>query len=399
MKPAVDDSRLETELVKKAIKNWDLNRLLGLQEEVTREIADRVQVLENEIERLKERPDLSNHFTQHIEHDSGQNGGHPLLKIEENENANLREEEDRHQMSKKRKISNSGHETKNQSAQSSQALGGQEDFLIPGTLDMQSKDINFSSPLKPAQTVEAKFDKSSPIRRRHLAVISDSEGELEWSDTEDQEPLDPGTIQVKAETEGELHAALANDFENESPPRRRKYTLNENPFSKKPWIFEDFKANDSIAASVKPGVSASVARISRFQSAAGIPVLNQKLVLNPHKGFELVNDNRMVTNANGKSDGIDGVFDNLRQRSKSPPGYGRLDFPNTQENDADIVKSREILYNKTKDRFLMATRSDLSPSKRGFVFRNMQLNDIVNEGDFEWDLKSLQIFSRAKVRK
>ncbi|CEP60513.1 ssDNA endodeoxyribonuclease SAE2 LALA0_S01e12640g [Lachancea lanzarotensis] len=395
---AVDDPLVETALVKKALKSWDLKRLLGLQDELTREIEDRVQLLEIEIETLKGR--------KGVEDGLKRGGKFPLVKVEEKENLPFHQE---HQattqlthVGKKRKISSSGAETGNVSAQSSQTIEAQEEFLIPGTLDMQSKDINFSSPLKPAQTDERKSEKSSPTRH-HLAVISDSEGELEWSDTEDQrDSLKSGPVQVKTEPERRhddfLHNVLKCEPPRPSKPSKPKVVFNANPFSKRPWIFEDFKANDAISSSAKPGTNFALARISRFQSATGVPVLNQKVVLNPHKGFELVTEEPVIIPTAQTSHGVDEVFDNLRQRSKSPPGYGRLDFPNTQENDADIVKSREILYNKTKDRFLMATRSDLSPSKRDFVFRNVQLNDIVNKGDFEWDMKSLQIFCRAKVR-
>lgn len=71
-----------------------------------------------------------------------------------------------------------------------------------------------------------------------------------------------------------------------------------------------------------------------------------------------------------------------------------MDFPNTQENLEDRKKSQEIMFAKTKDRFYLATKSAVPLEKREYYFRNNELNEIINGGNFTWDEKGLQIFKR-----
>ncbi|SCU92631.1 LAME_0F00804g1_1 [Lachancea meyersii CBS 8951] len=401
MRRSAGHPRLEEDLVRDDLKKWDLKQLFSLQEALTREIGERVNNLEEHVKSLGEIQFLMANGKREESQGNVELGrSFPYARKRENvekiacqEDSGSQSLEDQlplTQREKKQKVSSSV-KSRNSPLRANLAAAIDE-YSIPGTLDMQSKEIDFSSPLKPASAHAANCQKSSPIKH-HLAVISDSEGELDWSDTEEREPVNPSSIQVKREPQ-----ELFNVVHNERMEFQRKLSLNENPFTKKPWIFEDFKANELLAISNKTTPYAAFSKISKFQSAAGAPVLNKKLVLHPDRGFELVTENVPTPTGHASENGVEAEFDNMRQRSRSPPGFGRLDFPNTQENNNDVMKSREILYNKTKDRFLIATRSDISPNKREFVFRNGKLNDIINEGHFEWDAKSLKIFSRARVR-
>lgn len=84
----------------------------------------------------------------------------------------------------------------------------------------------------------------------------------------------------------------------------------------------------------------------------------------------------------------------MRNRSPSPPGYGRLDFPSTQERADDKSKAQSIIRDKTLYRFLEATNNRVPPMKREFLFKKRELNDVVDDGNFDWTEESLEIFSR-----
>ncbi|SCV00694.1 LANO_0F08130g1_1 [Lachancea nothofagi CBS 11611] len=376
-------SQSEVVLVKNALKNWHIKELLKLQIELTQEIEERVGILLNDqtsvndiksdvgVSHLKRERDSSQELPVECGVKDESLGALLEDKVDENNELPLT------QIEKKQKLQNAEQSFDPKSSQPAFF----DEFLIPGTLDMQSKEIDFSSPLKVVGLNDARLQKSSPIKRK-LAVISDSEGDLDWSDTEERKSSNAETPTTRID---------------ERTSNTVKLDLNENPFTKKPWIYEDFKLNEIANNAHKGRLNVVSSKLSKFHSAAGKPPQKQKLVLHPDRGFEFVteddSENEVVTN-----DDQDDQFANLRQRSKSPPGFGRLDFPNTQENMADMTKSREILYNKTRHRFLTATRSDLPPSKRQFLFRNIVLNNVVNEGNFEWDPSHLQIFSRARIR-
>lgn len=371
MEPALNHPSNEAQWIKVVIQDWDLDDLLRLQIDLTRIIQRRVSALrkleavlecEKEVPKIKTEsviPEqdkvteskVRNGFKRQGNFDLGssQISGLQYLKDGERLKAGT---------------------TQIESSQPEP----QDEFSIPGTLDMQSKEIDFSSPLKPGGQADSKQQKSSPIKRQ-LAIISDSEGDIDWSDSEDHAAHDVSGKKQRIE-----------------PP---SFNLNTNPITNKPWIFEDFKVNDLFKPYDRGRTNHELAKISKFHAIVGQPASHEKLVLHPDRGFEMVKENQPHVNQQ-----VDSIpqFDNLRQRSKSPPGFGRLDFPSTQENLVDQKKAREILANKTKARFLIATRSDIPAKNRQYLFKNSALNDAVDAGDIQWDEDHLTIFSRARVR-
>ncbi|SCU93617.1 LADA_0G04060g1_1 [Lachancea dasiensis] len=391
MPPVACRSQDKEEHKKQILDNWSLDDLLSLQIDLAQEISRRVesiQELQTEPRTLNVKVEAGSKNELQLKTESL--GAKLEEQLQEQIQDSAREDLPATQIEKKQKTERDVH----RSPGSSQLVPFEE-FLIPGTLDLQSKEVDLSSPLRPRCSRDARSQKSSPIKTR-LAVISDSEGDIDWSDTAEQEVVDEGFVESKnamhEEPPGGRNLYSTNPPAAD-PPFAARLNFNGNPLTKKPWIFEDFKVNELAGPSRESRPSAA----SKFSSTVGKPLQKQKLILHPERGFEVVVEDCSTSNE-GPTLLTNVEFANMRQRSKSPPGFGRLDFPNTQENMADVIESREILYNKTKDRFLTATRSDLSPSKRPYVFRNVRLNAVVNEGNFEWDPKSLQIFSRAKVR-
>ena len=153
------------------------------------------------------------------------------------------------------------------------------------------------------------------------------------------------------------------------------FDFNTNPLTKRAWILEDFRPNEDIAP-VKRGRR----KLERFYAQVGKPEDSK------HGSLSVVMESQ-------NSD-YEFAFDNLRNRSKSPPGFGRLDFPSTQEGNEDKKKSQEIIRKKTKYRFLMASNNKIPPYEREYVFKREQLNRIVDDGCFFWSDKLLQIYAR-----
>ncbi|CAR23348.1 ssDNA endodeoxyribonuclease SAE2 [Lachancea thermotolerans CBS 6340] len=361
MEATTRDSPNETELFKTIIEGWDLSQLLKLQVDLAKEIQRRVSGQQNQAADTATKTETQR----------AKIGGHQQLGQNQPELKYENERSDEFSLKNfTRKSLDKGDDEKATSEAKSSQIGPLDEVSIPGTLDMQVKEIDFSSPLKATDQPNATLQKFSPIKRP-LAVISDSEGEIEWSETENSDANFSGSKKQRGEAS--------------------KLDFNTNPATKKPWIFEDFMANETSASSRKIHSNYESAKVSKFRSAVGQPISNQKLVLHPDRGFEMVEES--LREADKAFEG-EVQFDNLRQRSDSPPGFGRLDFPNTQESLIDRMKSREILYNKTKARFLEAVRSDLRPDERLFLFRNPSLNEAVNSEDFQWNQSTLDIFSR-----
>ncbi|CAI4061570.1 ssDNA endodeoxyribonuclease SAE2 SKDI_07G0890 [Saccharomyces kudriavzevii IFO 1802] len=152
--------------------------------------------------------------------------------------------------------------------------------------------------------------------------------------------------------------------------------FNTNPLTKRAWILEDFRPNENTAP-VKRGRR----KLERFYAQVGKPEDPK------HKSLSTVMESQ-------NSD-FELAFDNLRNRSKSPPGFGRLDFPSTQEGNEDKKKSQEIIRKKTKHRFLMAINGKIPPYEREYVFKKEELNRIVDDGGVFWSEKLLQIYARV----
>ncbi|CCD26127.2 ssDNA endodeoxyribonuclease SAE2 NDAI_0G03500 [Naumovozyma dairenensis CBS 421] len=158
--------------------------------------------------------------------------------------------------------------------------------------------------------------------------------------------------------------------------------FNTNPLTEKPWILEDFKPNEN-----KAFIRRGRLKLENFYKKAGKPI---NLPANG-KSDAFLDDS---VNA----DNIEFQFDNLRQRAKSPPGFGRLDFPTTQERVDDKEKSQEIIQQKTRYRFLMAIQNNLPPQERRYIFKKEKLNRIVDGSQFSWSPSELKIYER-KPRK
>lgn len=232
--------------------------------------------------------------------------------------------------------------------------------MIPGTLDIRCK-LDGSSPLK-----SSKLSDCDDMNPRIAKIATDFNFKREYvSDSEDEAP--------------EITKSKDSNISNKLNDR---VNFNNNPISGKPWIFEDFKVNDDIYAINRGRKKMNDIKLARFYSKAGNPRLNSK-DMNDAIDIIIDNDSYYLNE-----------FENLRQRSRSPPGYGRLNFPNTQENLTDKLKSQEIVYIKTKKRFLIATQWKLPIEEREFCFKNSKLNDIINCGKFHWDENKLNIFTR-----
>lgn len=161
----------------------------------------------------------------------------------------------------------------------------------------------------------------------------------------------------------------------------KKLDFNMNPITKKPWILEDFKPNFEVAR-----VRRGRRKVEQFYSKVGKPDDDPKDFMgnDPYK------------NPNMEGNESEFIFDNLRQRSQSPPGFGRMDFPSTQERSDDKIKSQKIIYEKTLYRFQSAIDYKVPPYEREFLFKKDAFNKAVDEYNFTWSPKKLKIFLRSK---
>lgn len=153
---------------------------------------------------------------------------------------------------------------------------------------------------------------------------------------------------------------------------KKKLDFNINPATLKPWILEDFKPNHDMI-SVKRGKK----KLAHFYNKVGKPSDNnielksQELEMKEFDQFQ---------------------FDNLRQRTDSPPGFGRLDFPTTQERADDKLQSQKIIFEKTKYRFLAAVNNRIPPQEREYLFKKDELNEAVDNAKFTWVEDLLKIY-------
>lgn len=154
--------------------------------------------------------------------------------------------------------------------------------------------------------------------------------------------------------------------------------LNKNPITKKPWILEDFKRNEDITSTKRGRKRIDNMKLKKFYTKGGRPP-----EISIEENIEDIADEQ-----------IDCDFENLRERSRSPPGYGRLDFPSTQERFDDKRKAQQIIYNKTKQRFLQATCTKIPPQERAYWFKSDSLNRAVDDGVFDWNESELKIYLR-----
>ncbi|KAH3901640.1 ssDNA endodeoxyribonuclease SAE2 SCDLUD_001407 [Saccharomycodes ludwigii] len=175
-----------------------------------------------------------------------------------------------------------------------------------------------------------------------------------------------------------------NVLKNSSPepskpinkPSRKQtiYDLNYNPRTKKPWILEDFKENPHFK------------KLNGYNKDRKGNYILEKL-------------DDLVKGVVTKDDRMQYNFPNLRCRSDSPPGYGRMDFPTTQEDIDDREEANKILFNKTKGRLLWALNEQIPWEEREFHFRSNRLNKIAQYGNFHYQENNLQIFQRPSRKR
>lgn len=209
----------------------------------------------------------------------------------------------------------------------------------------------------PTKEILDKNQLSSPLKlsqNSHVTEAEDSQLDEQSSITLPQPPL-----------KRKLERPVL-EMSSIKQPVLKHFDFNLNPISGKAWILEDFLPNREI------------------------PTKNRR-------GRMLEDFNKKINadvNLSSKTEVMSTNFDNLRHRSPSPPGYGRLDFPTTQERAEDKSKSQSIIKEKTLYRFLAATNSKLPPYMREYLFKKSELNDIVDNGKFSWSANKLQVFSR-----
>lgn len=254
--------------------------------------------------------------------------------------------------------------------------------MIPGTLDMRFKNDPLSSPLKDNE------------------IILDSQASDILKQNDINVPTQTGKAAKSRHANSPTKCVSWSQTSSKKLDAKPAYELlvdfNTNPKTGKPWIYEDFKVNELQASRGRKKTHKSN-KIARFHANAGSPVkVNQKIVLDNgvlHDSFDSSPmDKKRVPDLQFQDDS----FENLKVRSKSPPGFGRLNFPTTQERLEDKQESNRLLYQKTKNRFIEATNKLVPISEREFYFRNSKLNDIVDDGNFTWHDNKLQIFTRTR---
>lgn len=238
------------------------------------------------------------------------------------------------------------------------------------TLRAELPKADISSPLKESQSQPDSYDRIKVNSKKHN-VDSEVDKLPPTNKTDDENR----TANNKEGLNVVKRLCIRSPNVGSTFPRTN---LNINPLTGKPWILEDFKRNEDIN-SVKKGQKNL--RIQKFYAEGCPPPEIGRQSLIDKASFEVPEDNSCE-------------FENLRDRSHSPPGFGRLDFPNTQERLDDKQKSQNIIFHKTKWRFRKATSHAIPPYEREFLFKNDRLNEIIDNGTFEWNDAELQIYMR-----
>lgn len=202
---------------------------------------------------------------------------------------------------------------------------------------------------------------------------------LEKSDS-DKENLDKKVYNVD-----QLNSCISNET---------TVDITFNPLSGRKWILEDFRPNPQFNND-KNYVYQEVLRgherrklkgfdceeCKRFYSVAGYGIKMMGLA------WDETQDAKVKSNCNhnrvSRSEIIEKSSRHKIKRSKSPLGFFKSGFPNTQElqqqkNQATLEHNQETL-----ERYLTATSMDYN--KRVFIFRNQIFNNIVNNGFFTYD--------------
>lgn len=168
-------------------------------------------------------------------------------------------------------------------------------------------------------------------------------------------------------------------------------SFNMNPITSKPWILEDFKPNRDLA-NVKRGRK----RLQQFCNDIEQNFVKNNTSQHKNSTESQPNKSKRFKKNNQFQDGDTPEFDNLRDRSPSPPGFGRMDFPTTQERQQDKLQSQMIIYEKTLYRFHCATNGRIPQYEREFLFKKPELNELVDRQQIVWSSKELKVFTRNK---
>lgn len=258
----------------------------------------------------------------------------------------------------------------------------QETILTQESYDGRDEKTQhlYSSPLKESQgSADSAEVIGIPLLEKNTNILARNSYE-DWSrkktrtrNDSSSEIADPSKPNKVIKTDRGLSFRSTSLREKQSIAKQKDF--NNNPFTLKPWILEDFKPNQDIA-SVKRGQR----KLDQFHKQVGMPMGTGGESNLPN------NDDRIMDNF---------IFDNLVGRTDSPPGYGRLDFPTTQERASDKLESKRIIHQKTLHRFLSAVNRRIPPHEREFLFKRDALNDAIDNDNFRWDKDLLQIYPPA----
>ncbi|KAL3234996.1 DNA endonuclease SAE2 [Nakaseomyces bracarensis] len=249
-----------------------------------------------------------------------------------------------------------------------------DDFILAeldnsnGTNEGSQREIVDST----AKAYLEKNELSSPLKfsqNSHVTDLDDSQPEAPISTNYLQPPV---KRKLKVESFVDVNYKRQNPgfTESNGPTRIIETSLpqinfNNNPLTGKAWILEDFLPN----------------REAPQKKRRNRVLEDFSMKIKTESNFAVEDD-------------LNNNFDNLRHRSPSPPGYGRLDFPTTQERKEDKTKSQSIIKEKTLYRFMSATNNKLPSYMREFLFKKHELNEIVDNGNFTWSDDKLKLFSR-----
>lgn len=257
-------------------------------------------------------------------------------------------------------------------------LTPKNDPTIPGTMGLRNGVELMSSPVREINEIILDSQASDILRQNDVNIMP--------------------KLRSKGSQKKRVGSPLKNSTSAQSQKKLKSVVnFNSNPITGKPWIFEDFKVNEiELSRQRKAGKSK---KLAKFYAKVGSPIKDNKRLVLKDRELDYVENKATECERSSrnkfKNDYTDEEsFDNLNLRSKSPPGFGRLNFPSTQERLDDKEECKKMLFNKTKERFLEATDNSIPICERNFYFKNCKLNDIVDDGNFEWNHDKLQIFTR-----
>ncbi|KAL6940505.1 hypothetical protein ACO0QE_004409 [Hanseniaspora vineae] len=174
----------------------------------------------------------------------------------------------------------------------------------------------------------------------------------------------------------ELRKLLNHTRENENCKDKtssRLVNLNRNPITLGEWRIQDFVVNEESLA-----YRASVKKKSRkyHEDQAWEQFQNGKEV-----------DKRYLY-----------MFDNMKDREPEPPGYWRIMWPSTQENEQDKREMALVESQKIEERFHKAVNYKIPEEEREYLFKEKLLNLVVNGGRFHFQKHNLGIKSKKLVQ-